>query len=249
MSSSSLISYLLFPLLILFYAQKTIGSIRSLFNIEHFLFVALGTLLLLTFVLGFSRILTISSVFLGRTLGRKRSGYKLVVKDLFELSRAKNRGEQFFQKKSGEIGDLFLKDALDLLEWAKNEVSVDELKSLLETRANTFHERYLREIKEFRSFMNLPLYLGVAAALLEMLTYGRGFMLSNVILPLLYGVFLRIYIFVPVSSQLEQLANEDYISRQIVVEGAVLLHKNKPSNYLEEKLNSFVLPNERYKHT
>ena len=244
MSFLGLFSFMLFPVLVAVSTKYAGVDPLSLIDLASLLLVLGGTVIVLAYSYGGSRVLSLVKVFTRRSLGSNRSRYSEVVKDLFELSRAKNRGEQVFSSKLSQIKDLFLLDAISLLDWAKNEVSASELKSLLSTRAETFHGRYVKEVGEFNKLRFVPIYLGLLGSILF-----SGFEMSSLnLLPLGYGLFLVVFFFLPVSEQLEQLAEEDYISRQIVVDGVLLLHENKPSNYIEEKLNSFVLPHERFEH-
>lgn len=61
----------------------------------------------------------------------------------------------------------------------------------------------------------------------------------------LYGIVLSNFIFVPIAENLTQQSKEDLVARRIVVEGIMLIASDKPSQFVEEKVKSFLLPSER----
>ena len=63
----------------------------------------------------------------------------------------------------------------------------------------------------------------------------------------LYGVAFTNFFFIPVAENLSKQTMEDSVSRQMVVEGIMLIQAKVPTSYVEAKLNSFLLPSQRGK--
>lgn len=202
------------------------------------------------------KILGLVRVFFRRMLGRSKRNYAALIEEIVSLSQASRRGRPAFESAIGKIDDLFLKDAAQVLFWLDSEVSHEDLRDLLETRAETHYERYINESEIFRVMSKFPpafgllgTTLGMIALLQSLGTSGAkdviGPSMSVALVATLYGIVLANFVFVPIAENLALQTKEDLIARRIVVEGVMLIAADKPPQFVEEKIKSFLLPSER----
>ena len=63
----------------------------------------------------------------------------------------------------------------------------------------------------------------------------------------IYGLAISNFILIPIAENLTKQTQEDLICRKIVIEGILLINEDKSPRYIEEKVKSFLLPNQRAK--
>ena len=130
------------------------------------------------------------------------------------------------------------------------------MRSLLETRVETHFERYMVEADIFRAISKFPPAFGLMGTTLGMIALlqalGRsdaknliGPSMAIALVATLYGIVLSNFVFIPIAENLTQQTREDLIARRIVVEGIMLIAADKPTQFVEEKVKSFLLPSER----
>lgn len=195
-------------------------------------------------------------VFARRMLNRNKRDYQAIVAEIVMLSQASRQGTEAFEKLIPSVKDHFLQDAAKVLFYLQSDISKEELRSLLETRAETHYERYLGEADVFRAMSRFPPSFGLMGTTLGMIALLQslgdsgaknaiGPAMSIALVATLYGIFLSNFIFIPIAENLTQQTNEDLIARRMVVEGVMLIAEDKPTIYVEEKIKSFLLPSER----
>ncbi len=217
-----------------------------------------GTLAASCVCFSLPRILGLVGVFIQRMLGTSKKNYTRIIEEVVALSDAHRKDRNTFENAIPRVKNPFLKDAAEVLFWLDAEVSIEELRSLLETRAETHYERYLNEAEIFRVMSRFPPAFGLLGTTLGMIgllqSLGRadssgliGPSMSIALVATLYGIVLSNFLFVPIAENLVQQSREDLVARRIVVEGIMLIAADKPSQFVEAKVNSFLLPSERRK--
>ncbi len=202
------------------------------------------------------RITGLVRVFGKRILGQSKRDYHAVIKEIVSLSESRQRGRAAFETALNGLQDPFLKDASEAFFWLESEVPLAELRSLLETRAETHFERYINEAEIFKVMSRFPPAFGLLGTTLGMIallqTLGKpdaksliGPSMSIALVATLYGIVLSNFIFIPIAENLVQQSKEDLIARRIVVEGIMLIAAEKPTQFVEEKIKSYLLPSER----
>lgn len=197
-------------------------------------------------------------VFAKRLLGKNKRDYNAIIQELVELSAAKRKGAKQFEAAILMVKDAFLKDAANMLFWAKSEISEAELRDLLETRVNTHYKLYMAEAKVFRTMAKFPPAFGLMGTTMGMIALLQslgsadaknmiGPAMAIALVATLYGLVLTNFVFIPIGENLTKQTQEDLMARNIVVEGIMLINADKPTKYVEEKVKSFLLPGQREK--
>ncbi len=220
------------------------------------LIVVGGTLAATCICFPLSKVLGLTGVFFRRIIGKHKRDYLGLIDQIVALSTANRKGRQTFEAAITKVRDPFLRDAAEVLFWLDAEVSHEDLRSLLETRAETHYERYHGEAEIFRVMSRFPPSFGLLGttlgmiALLQSLGHADaknsiGPSMSIALVATLYGIVMANFIFIPIAENLTQQSKEDLVSRRIVVEGIMLIAADKPTAFVEEKTKSFLLPSER----
>jgi len=204
------------------------------------------------------KVMGMVKVFLRRILGGGKRDYMALIDEVVALAAANRRGKQALEGAITKVKDPFLKDAAQVLQWLDAEISKEEIRDLLETRAETVYERYSTEANIFRIMSKFPPAFGLLGTSLGMIALLQGLgnadaqknlgpAMSIALVATLYGIVFANFIFIPIAENLTQQTKEDLISRRIVVEGVMLIADDKPTQFVEEKVKSFLLPGERGK--
>ena len=144
----------------------------------------------------------------------------------------------------------------EALFWLESDVSGEELRDLLESRAKTFFDEYMEEAKVFKVIGKFPPAFGLMGTTLGLIallqSIGKeggieslGPSMAVALITTLYGLFLANFIFVPIAENLEQQTHEDAVQRIMCVEGLMMIQEGKPTKYVEEKVKAFLLPSIR----
>jgi chemotaxis protein MotA len=256
MNFSTLIGFL-FSFGVFFGALVMSSRNLAVFLDSHAILIVVGGTMSASFVcFSLPRVFGLLKVFAKRMLGTNKKNYLALIDEIVALSSAFRKGKQNFEQSIKTINDPFLKDAAQVLFWLDAEVSRDEMRSLLETRAETHFERYMTEADIFRVMAKFPPAFGLMGTSLGMIALlqalGRsdsknmiGPSMAIALVATLYGIVLSNFVFTPIAENLTQQSKEDLVSRRMVVEGVMLIADNKPTLFVEEKVKSFLLPSER----
>lgn len=224
---------------------------------SHAILIVIGGTLSASFIcFSLPRVFGLLKVFGKRMLGKTKHDYLSVIDQIVFLSQANRKGRAAFEAAIAKVRDPFLADAARVLFWLDAEVEKEDLRSLLETRAETHFERYMQEADVFRVMARFPPAFGLLGTTLGMIALlqalGRsgskdqiGPSMSIALVATLYGIVLANFVFIPIAENLTQQSRDDLVARRIVVEGIMLIAADKPTQFVEEKVKSFLLPSER----
>lgn len=143
--------------------------------------------------------------------------------------------------------------------WAESNITNDELRDLLETRAETHFDEYMASTDRFKMVAKFPPAFGLMGTTIGLMALLRSLggkqSIDNIgpgmavaLITTLYGLAIANFILIPISENLAKLTKDDLLARRIVVEGLMLIQEGKPTRFVEEKLKSFLLTKERNKH-
>jgi chemotaxis protein MotA len=204
------------------------------------------------------KVMLLLNVFFRRMVGKSNINYGRVIEDILKLSAAMRQSKKAFEGAIAQLKDPFLKDAAEILFWKDSEISPEQLRDLLETRVKTHFKAYMSEADIFRTIAKFPPAFGLMGTTLGMIALLKslgspgasasiGPSMAIALIATLYGVALTNLVFVPIAENLSKQTHEDSVSRQMVVEGMMLISDGVPTSYVEAKLNSFLLPSQRPK--
>ena len=256
MNLGSLIGFLIAMSLFGGTAILTLRDPAVLLNFEAIAIVLGGTVSVALICFPSERIWALTKVFLKRMFRQNRYDYMEIVSEVVSIAKASQRGHRAVEAEAKNIKNLFLRDAVDLLFWAKTEIDEAELRDLLQTRAETHYKRYEREAKMFRVLSKFPPAFGLMGTVLGMVSLLQslngadsknsiGPSMAVALIATLYGILVSNFLLLPAAEHLEEQTEDDLLARCIVVEGVMLIHAQKSSKYIEEKLKGFLLPRER----
>jgi chemotaxis protein MotA len=231
-------------------------NVTVIFDLHAGLIVLGGTIAVGLVCFPLKQLSDLIKVFFKRLLGRNRRDYEALIRELATLSDAHRKGRKPFEAATLAVRDAFLKDAAEMLSWAQAEISPEELRDLLETRVETHFKLYMNEAKIFRTMAKFPPAFGLMGTTMGMIALLQslgspdaknmiGPAMAIALVATLYGLVLTNFVFIPIGENLTKQTQEDLIARSIVVEGIMLIHADKPTRYVEEKVKSFLLPSQR----
>lgn len=237
-------------------AVMTLRDALVLFNLEAIAIVIGGTIAATLICFPLERVLTLVTIFIKRLFGRNKHDYIELIDEVLLIAKVATRGQRAIEAEAKNIKNLFLRDAAGLLFWAKTEISKEELRDLLETRAQTHYRRYHSEAKTFRIMSKFPPAFGLMGTVLGMIALLQslgdeaarariGPSMAIALIATLYGIAFSNFILLPAAENLDEQTEEDALARAIVVEGIMLIQAERPTRYIEEKLRGFLLPKER----
>lgn len=232
------------------------NNLGIFFDTHAILIVLGGTVAASLVCFSLPKVVGLFRVFVRRMLGQSRVDYQGIITEITQLSQAARKGKASYEASVRNIKNLFLRDAAEVLFWAEADISAEQLKDLLETRAETHFERYLDEANIFRTMSKFPPAFGLMGTTLGMIVLLQslgtenakdtiGPAMSIALVATLYGIVFSNFFFIPIAENLTKQTKEDLIARRMVVEGIMLIHADVPTKYVEEKIKSFLLPSER----
>lgn len=195
-------------------------------------------------------------VSLKRLLGKNLPDYQGIITDMANLSAASRKGPKAFEQAIGSVSHPFIQDGAQILQWLEAEISQEELRDLLETRAETHFQLYSSEAKIFKTMSKFPPAFGLMGTTLGLVallqSLGSEAAKNNIgpamavaLITTLWGLALSNFILVPISENLSKQTQEDMMIRRMIIEGIMLIADEKPTKYVEEKVKSFLLPSQR----
>lgn len=255
MNVSSIIGILI-SLVVFGTALATTSNNFRIFLDLHAILIVVGG----TFAAGFvcfsvPRVLGLMQVFLKRVLGVSKRDYNALIADISRLSQAARKGGSL-EPTVAALRDPFLKDSAQLLDWKEMEIPQDQLRDLLETRAETNFVRHMDDAAIFATLAKFPPAFGLMGTTLGMIALLQslgaegsknaiGPSMSVALVATLYGVVLANFVFIPISEQLKKQSKEDALARCMIVEGVLMIADGLPTRFVEERMKSYLLPHER----
>ena len=149
--------------------------------------------------------------------------------------------------KSG-IEDTFVKYGLNM---AVSEYEPEDVRSMMETAADACYERDSIPVDILEAMASHAPAFGMVGTLVGMVTMlchldsdmsNIGSNLAVAFLATLYGVVSARMVYMPAASKLRQKVEKSRFRNQLITEGLVMLVSNKPPMYIQDRLNSFLRP-------
>ena len=186
----------------------------------------------------------------------KKTDYPKLIEEIVALAVGRKKGDAAFDSALNSITNPFLKDAGSVLFWTKAEVSMEEFRDLLETRAVTYYEYTQAQSNSFKILAKFPPAFGMMGTVLGLIALLAslggadakdkiGPAMAVALVTTLYGIAINNLLVVPCQENLAATGEEELRSYRICIEGIILIQQKKPTKYIEEKVRSFLLPSER----
>lgn len=162
----------------------------------------------------------------------------------------KERGMRDLESMISKIGirDPFIKYGLEMV---VSEYSPEDVRMMLETAAETCHERDSKPVEILSAMASHAPAFGMVGTLVGMVAMlcslsddvsGVGPSLAVAFLSTLYGVLSARMAFMPAASMIKQEVSQRRFRNYLITEGMVMLVSRKGPLYVQDRLNSFMHP-------
>lgn len=159
-------------------------------------------------------------------------------------------GMRHFENLVGRIGvrDPFLKYALNMV---MSEYPPHEVRAMLETAAQTSHERDSLPVDVLHAMAGHAPAFGMIGTLVGMVAMlsnlsndiaSVGPSLAVAFLSTLYGVLSARILYMPAAAKLQQKVDHSRYRNDLIIEGMVMLVDKKTPMYVQDRLNGFLRP-------
>jgi chemotaxis protein MotA len=149
----------------------------------------------------------------------------------------------------------FLSEGYQLI--AEGKVPADHLREILNQRSRYFRRSYMADAKLLTALAKFPPAFGLLGAstgmIAMMINLGTGGQetigpaMAIALVATFWGIALANFVLLPLADYATRTANDDTSTRQIIVEGLVMLKEGVPPELLSERLNSFLPVHRRVK--
>lgn len=233
-----------------------LGDIATFYDGPSVLIVFGGTFSVLFIFIPAKDIKLMVSALKGEAIKKSTFNYAKAVEDIVMLAQEKRKGESAYDSAVKKVSSPFLQDAASILFWTDSEVTADEFRDLLNTRAGTYYSAGSEVPKSMNTLSKFPPAFGMMGTVLGLVALLQslsspdaksqiGPAMAVALMTTLYGIMVNNLFIVPLSENLTKRHDDMLREYGLIVEGIMLIQQDKPTKYIEEKLNSFLMPNER----
>jgi len=226
-----------------------------LLDLHSIIIVFGGTLAVAFTCFPYQQVLNLFKVFIKGVMGRQQSSFLDVVDQVALLSLARRQGRAAFERAVEEIKHPFLREGGKVLYWTEADISREELRDLLETRAETMYSAYTQDAHIFKTISKFPPAFGLIGTVIGMIALLQaigveggdniGPAMSVALMATFYGIVLSNVVFAPLGEFLGKKSRDELLVRRMIIEGLMLIHEGRPSKHVAEKVKSFLLPSQR----
>ncbi len=234
----------------------SLGGVASIIDIPSIVIVFGGTIATSIIAVSPSQFKAMIKMIQNRIIKKEKVNYAKLVEEIVVLAKAYRKGTSSFDQAVKQASSPFLRDAASILFWTEAEVTPDEFRNLLDTRAMTYFKDAMSHPKAFKTIAKFPPSYGMMGTIMGLVALLRS--LSNpdakstigpamavALITTLYGIAINNLFLIPVAEALTSQGDDELKSYNIVIEGIMLIQEKKPTKYIEEKLVSYLMPNER----
>lgn len=224
-------------------------------DLHSFILVLGGTLFVAASCFPIKLVLSLFKVFVWGIARKPSNTNAEVFESIIQLSKARVQGRDAFKAAAESVKHPFLRECSQVLHWSEADIGKDELRDLLELRAETIFQNYLQDANIFKTIAKFPPAFGLMGttmgmiALLQAIGKGNsdsiGTSMSLALIATLYGLVLANVVFLPIAEYLGKKSRDEYLIRRMIIEAIMLIHERKPAKFIEEKVKSFLLPGQR----
>lgn len=210
-----------------------------------------GTLTVALITFNFSSLSAALKIVFRKVLGRERTDYLGVIEQIIKISEAYRKDPKSVKTLLGPQTHPFLSDGMTyLIDYGFSLVELDEI---LSNALKGKKKRDEEEVKVWHTIARFPPAFGLLGATLGMIallqTLGEagaqdriGPAMATALVATFYGLVVANLLLIPLAEKLANVANTDYVLRQIIKEGVLMIHERKHPLFIGEYLKSFLAP-------
>ncbi len=237
------------------------GVVTTITPKEYHLFLDLpalflvigGTLGVAAFTVQLDRVGVLLKAFFIRLIKGKRVNQQDLVKEVMIAAELYRKGEGLLEI-SNKCTDHFFKEGLILFN--DNILKGEELIDVLSDRVRNMNAHYLEEAARFKNLAKFPPAYGLMGTVLGMIALlsnlgGADAMkmigpaMGTCLIATFMGIVMANVFILPIGDSLADNAKEIHQKNKMIVEGIRLITLKTNPIIVAERLNSFLLPNER----
>ncbi len=233
----------------------TTGNNPGVFKDVHGIVIVLGgtaAVALLCFPM--ARLFTALKVLIKKFVGGSNPDFYGTIRTIVDLAQTYRIDPKKTAEKLPKKCHPFLRDGVQAL--VEYGFSYDELDNVLSNALKGKKKRDQEEVKVWMTISRFPPAFGLLGATVGMIallqTLGEpgaqdrvGPAMATALVATFYGLVTANLILIPISEKLSEVAKEDYILRDIIREGVLLIQEKKHPVFIEEYLKSFLSPSMR----
>ncbi len=255
MNPSSIIGFLAAVGILTFAISDAKGASAILLDPHAVTLVVGGTTAAALISFPFFRILRMGILGLKRLIGFGGINYARIIQEVIGLAEGLQRDPQYVKSAVNTVKEPFLKDGIQLL---VNGATEDQLHDIMQTRIDTQKRRQTEEVNMFAVIGKFPPAFGLLGTTFGMISLlsqlGAADAIKKVgpamavgLVATLYGIALTNFLFIPISENLKAGNAESIAARKMILDGLMLIKRKTHPILVEEKMLSYLLPNEREK--
>lgn len=200
-----------------------------------------------------NKMFVLFKIFLLRVLKGKKADFKGTVRSLILAIDAQKKGRPITEIMNSS-NDFFFKEALGMIQ--DGILSPDEILEVLEQRNDNLAENYMAETSKVKTVSKYPPAFGMIGTTIGMIVLLDGLggedamktigpAMGVCLITTLYGAVLANLILIPIAENLNESTQDIHLKNRIVIEAVGLFLKKANPVVAAERLNSFLIPNER----
>ena len=177
----------------------------------------------------------------------KKNDYEKVIAEVVGYAmKARKEGVIVLEKEARNASDPLMKLGLEAVSDGADPVLV---RDLMETQLSQMEERVMRASKVWESAGGFSPTIGIIGAVLGLIQVmqnlsepsklGAGIAVAFV--ATVYGVGAANLMFIPIGTKIKLKSKEDFLAKQIIIEGILSIQAGESPALIERKLNAFLL--------
>ena len=251
MNKGALVGFVTSNIVFLFVAYRALGGLGALVDVNSAIIVFGGTITATIFCLQFSDLKLLALDVKNALLSMKTDDKAAIIEEISALAKAKRKSESAFDSAVKTVKEPFLKDAASVLFWTNAEVSADDFRDLLETRAVTYYEEAMNAPKTLKTIAKFPPAFGMMGTIIGLIAMLNGLSDPNAkaaigpamavaMMTTLYGIAVNNLLVIPLSENISKSSKDAVATYNLIIEGIMLIQARRPTKYIEEKLLSYL---------
>jgi chemotaxis protein MotA len=246
MNFSTVFGYLIAIATLYFTVISDSPNPKMLLEPKAFILVAGGTLSAALVIFPVSALFDLVRVILFGVIFKRKTNRQQLVKEI--ASAAYLDKSQHYLLPQCPTSHPFLLEGFQLI--AEKRLSEADLQGVLTRRSLFFKNSYMADAKMLAVIAKFPSsfgMLGSTVGLIDMMSelgekgaQGIGPAMAMAMVATFWGLVFTYMFFMPLSDYAVRLATEDFLNRQMIVDGLMMIHRGEKQSVVLEKLNGFL---------